>query len=1029
MNKTSGFLGKSWALALLFAAVVLSACASGKPSVPGAPDDAGPSFDADVRIPFGGDCEEDSQCLSGVCLETDDGKWCSQTCSQDCPLGYACSQDLCIPSVEILCKSCQTDTDCGGQNNRCISYDGGLFCASDCSGDGNTCPTGFSCTLIDDEQNSQDKFCKSDSDVCCIDKDGDSRGQGGECRATDCDDTDPDIYDDAEELCDGKDNDCTGGIDVDVTDCNEQECRLSSDSYVMRADAQCTSGACVDAAEVSCGLYACDGGGDLGDSCATTCDVESDGKCHESAHCDDSLCFADLVDSGVCNEDSDCQSGHCQNGFCCSGGDCCAVASDCPSFGSFDPVCESPASCQGSRGAAVCSGESTCGTTGVEQDDSACTALTLANDCGLFKPIFCNGNAEQTAPLCPSTCVSNSDCDANAFCESGTQVCVEKVVDGQNCTDDSQCQADHCSNGFCCQGGDCCESASDCPGQYSSDPVCTVSSACQGRRDLAQCIDFSCGTFNNADDDSDCDATVVASECGPYPSLLCNGDITQTPSNCSTSCSGDSDCDANAYCNPQNQCEFDEDNGSICSADSQCDSGHCENGFCCANGDCCFDNSDCSLLSVSPVCDSQSSCQGHRIDGVCSASFECSAQSVDDDVACSGLPSNDCGVYLGVSCNSNTSQPTDQAGQCSSNCTDDNDCDASAHCSANECVPDTGPGGFCSEQSECAGGLICVDSVCCSSACTGSCQACDLVGSTGTCSSVADDQDPDAECGAVDCDGFYFGWQGDTCFEKADVTAAGATCDGSGSCATTADECSAHSARGDAQITCDSTCQEPNLSTCSGSTSGTCTDLDLGTETCGTGVCQVTTDVCNAGLPQSCIPDAAAASAEVCDGIDNDCNGSIDDGLATDSYEQNNSCESHFFLGLLGENLTESYSDMTLYTAGDEDWYRQKTTEDFTTCTEGVDEEYRYEINLTPPTGKDYDLELCYNTFTNSSCSTDCFDSRKGGDQEESIVVTWSGPCGGGTNDGLNFFIRVYPFQSASSCETYTLSTSFTKTN
>jgi hypothetical protein len=84
---------------------------------------------------------------------------------------------------------------------------------------------------------------------------------------------------------------------------------------------------------------------------------------------------------------------------------------------------------------------------------------------------------------------------------------------------------------------------------------------------------------------------------------------------------------------------------------------------------------------------------------------------------------------------------------------------------------------------------------------------------------------------------------------------------------------------------------------------------------------------------------------------------------------------------------------------------------------------------MAPPVGQDYDLELCYNSFTDTSCTTDCFSSLLGGDQTETISVTWAGPCGGGTNDGLNFFIRVHPFSGASSCEPYSLQTAFTKTN
>src|SRR6266446_1198667 len=50
---------------------------------------------------------------------------------------------------------------------------------------------------------------------------------------------------------------------------------------------------------------------------------------------------------------------------------------------------------------------------------------------------------------------------------------------------------------------------------------------------------------------------------------------------------------------------------------------------------------------------------------------------------------------------------------------------------------------------------------------------------------------------------------------------------------------------------------------------------DLGTTTCGVGACARTVQVCVAGVPRTCVP--GQPSPEVCDGIDNDCNGAVDD--------------------------------------------------------------------------------------------------------------------------------------------------------
>ena len=53
-------------------------------------------------------------------------------------------------------------------------------------------------------------------------------------------------------------------------------------------------------------------------------------------------------------------------------------------------------------------------------------------------------------------------------------------------------------------------------------------------------------------------------------------------------------------------------------------------------------------------------------------------------------------------------------------------------------------------------------------------------------------------------------------------------------------------------------------------------DDGLGTTTCGVGACTRTVDNCVGGVPQTCTP--GVPSPEVCDGLDNDCNGSVDDG-------------------------------------------------------------------------------------------------------------------------------------------------------
>ena len=82
------------------------------------------------------------------------------------------------------------------------------------------------------------------------------------------------------------------------------------------------------------------------------------------------------------------------------------------------------------------------------------------------------------------------------------------------------------------------------------------------------------------------------------------------------------------------------------------------------------------------------------------------------------------------------------------------------------------------------------------------------------------------------------------------------------------------------QIDCNDTCQTPHGGTCVASTAGTCDNLDAtaGTRTCGSGACTATVQACIGGLPQMCT--AGTSQPEVCDGVDNNCNGTVDDGGA-----------------------------------------------------------------------------------------------------------------------------------------------------
>lgn len=1012
-------------LARLFPSAALCfliACASGG-KVPdngdaGPMDDAMVPIDADTRAGFGEPCEYHTDCV-GLCYHADTSDpmgVCTDECDGMCPDGYACEvvmidplteSRICVEAEENFCANCETNADCGDSGDFCVELTAGRFCTVDCAGDPSVCPTGFTCQSVAGAGDTVVGMqCMPINGICCIDGDGDLRGEGAGCVTTDCDDANDVVYDDAVEVCDTFDNDCIGGVDVDVTDCAGDICQLGMFGYYSRPGEPCVNGTCELQNAVLCDLYTCSEGGELGDTCATSCDGEDDSKCIPTAHCDNSVCYSDLADGQMCDEDSDCANAHCQNGFCCAFGDCCQMASDCPTFGTFDPVCENPATCQGSRGEAICGPTFICGSSGTADDDSACDMSTVADDCGFYLDVMCNGQADQVAPACATSCSSHADCDPGAFCDPGTNICVQDLINGSFCANDAErCQSGHCQNQFCCDSGDCCANESDCPPSYSGPAVCDVPSACQGERDIAQCNNFECSTSVGVDDDSACDSSIVANTCGLYNSVNCDGNSVQNPPLCPSTCSTDLDCDADAYCSAGGACVPDEPDGVACMDNDECQSGHCQNGACCDSGDCCTGASDCSAYGVAPVCDDATSCQGHRRDGVCNAQSQCE-QSMDiaDDSACTAvLEANDCGPYPSVFCSGDVTQ---NAPICTSMCSGDGDCDPSAHCDGGTCVPDAGQGGFCDEPSDCDAGLFCVDNVCCNSSCNSGCEACDLAGSVGTCSLVPDGQDPDNECGAVACGGFYDGFSGNTCYQKADVSAGAATCAGNGQCRTAAQECGA-SGRGPGVLTCDNYCQDPTGGTCSGTTAGACTNVSQGNHSCGQGVCAVTVPQCISGSFNTCVPDSGQASTETCNNIDDNCNGVTDDGSFSDSSEPNGSCSNYTTLAQVGSDQTLSIDTKTIYGSGDNDYYRINARETDGSCggCDGLfDEDYRIHLTLTVPSGAGSYM-FCTGNSDCGNVNSNCQEVLAG--QAATWIWTLDGGCGTG-NDSFTRYVRIY---------------------
>ena len=861
-----------------------------------------------------------------------------------------------------LCEPCVSDEQCGS-SARCLRLtDGTRACAAICNPDIPSCPRAFNCVL--DLSVPDTTLCVPVGTSCCIDQDADGFGRGAGCAGADCDDDDIDRNPNAAERCNGADEDCDGRIDEAASDCAGQSCGASGMLYEEIPPGTCADGACTDMGRRSCGLYACSEGQDNGDFCATSCVAagsDDDDYCIGAAHCDLGACLDDVTNGGTCDEDSDCASSHCDNGFCCDDGICCGAASDCPGAGGVGAVCEDSLTCQGTRGELTCT-DFVCGTRAGVPDDSACGPTVLSDDCGPYASVFCSGAASQTPPRCPTSCTSDSACDADAHCDGS---CVADVTDGSTCDENSDCVSGYCDNFICCSGGDCCRTPLDCPASYGTAPTCDSPATCQGTRDAATCSANRCGTLVDLADDSACTASTLASDCGLFDPRFCNGGADQPPPMCATMCTADADCDAGAHCDTV--CVPNFADGQACDEASDCTSGHCQNGYCCASGDCCAEASDCPFgtYATPSVCNSAATCQGTRSDPVCSATSQCAVgPAVPDDSGCAGLVSNDCGLFPSITCTSMPDQPTNQAALCDMVCASSAECDFGAFCSGMTCAPRGMAGDACTTTAQCASGLSCVDGVCCTSACTGGCQACNVAGSRGTCTPIPAGTDPAGECGAISCSGYYSGWSGtlnDECLRRADISAAGAFCNGAGACDTAASRCPTAGA-GPVTTNCNDTCQAENTATCTGTTAGTCTNVagSPSTLTCGTGACFRSVAACASGTPNVCTP--GTPGTESCNDIDDNCDGAVDNGLSLDIYEPNNVCNGTNIGTIETNGTTVTRSNATLYSSGDVDVWQVSFTENDGSCGCGasIDEDYAITATLSVPAGAG-SYQLCEN--------------------------------------------------------------------
>jgi len=285
--------------------------------------------------------------------------------------------------------------------------------------------------------------CSADDDCCtgsCIDPDG-SPTCGGIARGGDfcCGRGGAPCTDD-ECCCTGV---CTGGLCA--------ACKISGLPCTDGQDSECCSGNCVNFP----GL----GGADYCSCVGNTFVCSQHSQCC-SGRCENSVCVSQIGLGELCDEGADCLSGSCFGGVpsvcqCLDNADC-----------GTNAVCnesENPNACQACPNTdALCNANSDCCSGRCDNGDTCQPRLANGQ--------ACNANNDCISDSCAGTnvcqCNDNGDCASGEYCNTvpNPNVCAPQLANGQACDEDSDCASGRC-DGMCMAklaDGVACNEDSDC---------------------------------------------------------------------------------------------------------------------------------------------------------------------------------------------------------------------------------------------------------------------------------------------------------------------------------------------------------------------------------------------------------------------------------------------------------------------------------------------------------------------------------------------------------------------------------------